>query len=76
VQADQLQIIALGLFDSDLGAALAGVRQVLDAAVNDGTNPLQELDPGIREVFPHLGRHIEGFPGTASQFRGTGSALE
>ena len=28
------------LFDGDLGAALAGVRQVFDAAVDDRTNPL------------------------------------
>jgi hypothetical protein len=30
----------MGLFDADLGAALASVRQVFDAAVDDRTNPL------------------------------------
>ena len=30
---------AMGLFDDDLGAALASVRQVFDAAVDDRTNP-------------------------------------
>jgi len=53
--------LSLGLLDGDLGAALAGVGQVLAAAVDDGANPFQELDPGIGEVFPQLGRHTEGF---------------
>ena len=48
--------LSLGLLDGDLGAALAGVGQVLDAAVDDGANPFQELDPGIREVLPHVPR--------------------
>jgi hypothetical protein len=43
----RLSRLSLGLLDGDLGTALAGVGQVLDAAVDDGTNPLQELDPGI-----------------------------
>ena len=37
--------LSLELLDRDLGAALTGMGQVLDAAVDDGPNPLQELDP-------------------------------
>jgi len=37
--------LSLELLDRDLGAALTGMGQVLDAAVDDSPNPLQELDP-------------------------------
>src|SRR5438445_2735355 len=67
--------LSLGLLDGDLGAALAGVGQVLDAAVDDGANPFQELDPGIGEVFPHLGRHTEGFPELVHKFAAQAALL-
>src|SRR5271165_2873801 len=44
------------------------MRQVLDAAVDDGANPLQEFDSRVREVFSHLGRHIEGLPEVVHNF--------
>src|SRR5258708_18485892 len=65
-----------GLLDGDLGAALAGFGKVLDAAVDGRTNPLQELDPGIGEVFPHLGRHTEGFPKLVHNFAAQAALLK
>src|ERR1700751_2484633 len=65
----------LRLLDGDLGAALAGVGQVLDAAVNDGANPLQELDPGVGEVSAHLGRNTEGFLELADNFAAQAALL-
>src|SRR5258708_12208340 len=65
-----------GLLEGDLGAALAGFGKVLDAAVDGRTNPLQELDPGIGEVFPHLGRHTEGFPKLVHNFAAQAALLK
>src|ERR1700745_3512642 len=71
----RLSRLSLGLLDGDLGTALARVGQVLDAAVDDGANPLQELDPGIGEMFPHLGRHTEGFPDLVHNFAAQAALL-
>jgi hypothetical protein len=66
-RADLIRLL-LGLLDGDPGATLPGVGQALDAAVDDGTNPLQELDPGIGKVFPHVRGYTEGFPELVHNF--------